>query len=66
MNESTIVIKELDEMITRCLYLIQNISGCPNEIVQSIGKVKDWTRTNKGHQSTIKNDKNEHECSRKL
>ena len=44
MNENIIVIRELDKMITRCLFLAQNISGCPNEIVQSIGKVKDWTR----------------------
>lgn len=57
MNENTIAIRELDKMITLCLYLVQNISGCPNEIVQYIGKVKDWTRTNKGDWSTIKNKK---------
>ena len=44
MDENINLLKELDKMITRCLYLSQNISGCPNEIVQSIGKVKDWTR----------------------
>ena len=43
MDKNKNAIKELDKMITRCLYLAQNTGCCPSEIVQYVEKVKYWT-----------------------